>query len=235
MNRRAILSIIFPVLGLSAVAGTGFAAWYFESATDDTKTLNGTVKVEDQFEGTLALDDTPTTFEISFDQGSIADKADVTKGITFKKADSNGKSELTAIKAKYSLTSDQAGVFKKSNLKFTLSAEFAFDAKLLEYVDVQTTAFLPASPNAFTLTSPTGTPSDNKYTISKTVAPTDISDTDAASGKDWTFGVNTSSNTFLHYKTNKKPQTKDEYNTMVTDLSNKTLKVTFKVVVADNV
>lgn len=232
MNRRAILSIIFPVLGLSAVAGTGFAAWYFESATDDTKTLNGTVKVEDQFEGTLALDDTPTTFEISFDQGSIADKADATKGITFKKDD---KSELTAIKAKYSLTSDQAGVFKKSNLKFTLSAEFAFDAKLLEYVDVQTTAFLPASPNAFTLTPSSGTPSDNKYTISKTVSQNDITDTDAANGKDWTFGVNTSSNTFLHYKTGKKPQTKDAYDTMKSDLANKKLNVTFKVVVADNV
>lgn len=145
MAHNKLLVAVLPLVGLASIAGTGFAAWYF-TQTEDTKVLNGSIEVTDEYHGTLTINDLATpagqstaySFNLSLDQGKNG--GSIYDGISFDNGQPT-KTRLDSLSAKFN-AGDQTKVtaFTSGKLKLTLKATFNFLPVLLKYVDVDSTA-----------------------------------------------------------------------------------------------
>lgn len=244
MARNKILLFILPVVGLASIAGTGFAAWYFTSA-EDTKTVTGTVSIENEYKGTLALKSgTPKSFDVKLDQGGAAAAADLNKGISFVKTENGSTTAVSELQATYTITPTDWITFNASKLQLKLTATLTLNATFHNYVSVdETTGFyLGESDKLFTKDTHVA---GEQWVIHKDITP-DSSITNApASNQVYTFGLKvatdatTGKNELLSYTTAAKPadaaSSKQAYSDMKSALAGLTdlIKVEFKVAVSD--
>lgn len=249
MARNKVFLFILPVVGLVTITGTGFAAWYFTNEQADSKNVSGTVTVENEFQGKLAVKNSLETFKIKLDQGSV-NSSNLDEGISIVQSN-NLSTQVSEIKATYTIdTTNQTTFNDAGNLKLTLKAEFKFNTTLLKYVEVKDDAFTPTknSDNSknFSLVKSKDanntTSYDNVYTISKEY--TNLTETSYEFGA--STAMNSKANALLKYKTHSgshsggdyvgKPTTSDEYSDMkdaISGVSGNLLDIKFTVTVAD--
>lgn len=248
MARNKVFLFILPVVGLVTITGTGFAAWYFTNEQADSKNVSGTVIVENEFQGTLAVKNNLEQFKIKLDQGSV-NSSNLDEGISIVQSN-NLSTQVSEIKATYTIdTTNQTTFNDAGNLKLTLKAEFKFNTTLLKYVEVKDDAFTPTQDSdttkKFTLVkskAETTDPYDNVYTISKEY--TNLTETSYEFGA--STAMNSKANALLKYKTHSgshsggdyvgKPTTSDEYSDMkdaISGVSGNLLDIKFTVTVAD--
>lgn len=236
MKKRSILAIVVPILGLSAIVGTGLASWVFN--TTSTKDATGSVQLEKVVGGTLDYTATTKTalgitsdgatgaFDVVLGQGGNGD-TDVTKGISIVKT-GDKTSDISAIDVEYKMTADQATAFSESTSSLKFEVKITIGSTLAAYIQVKT----DSGANNVMLHQDSATPeamSENDasdvYTYTTSVSKSSVT-TNAAT--QWTLEVKTSTDTttkvndLLQYKTGKKPTTETEATTMNTTLTSAT-------------
>lgn len=218
MNRK-VLTISLSLLAVSAVVGSGFAAWFFGEETLD-KSISGAVEVAPTLSGKLELTSASTeTFKVVLDQGGVKN-TEVEKGISF--VDTTTNSLVSELKATYSFdTGDGLAALSQGGLAVTLTCTLTLPSELATYVDVQTSA----------LVGGTVTSSATTYTVTEEITGSSV-------GTSWTVGLDTATtqegvNSLLHYKTGQKPSTTAEYTAMKTAVNGKMITVSFSAHVHD--
>ena len=214
--KRKILMGSIALCGALAVVGSGFSSWYFST---DTKSLNGgnvsTYVTPELTEiGSLTDNNANDTLYIVLDQGTYANKADATKGISLVSStdallDTNTGTAVNSLGVTYSIAKadyqklSDAGIYG-GKITATISISDTSD-DYIKFVSspsakVGETAVTPKSATAkevvFEYTVNWSSASEDTFTQ---VLRIDTTTTDYA-------------NALLQYVS--KPDTKDAYNTM---------------------
>lgn len=253
MKKRSILAIVVPLLGLSAIVGTGLASWVFN--TTSTKDATGSVQLEKVVGGTLDFStatktalgitgDTAAAFDVVLGQGGNGEN-DVTKGISITKTNDK-TTTIQSIDVEYKLTADQVAAFQSAEglSKINFKVEITIGSTLATYIEVKK----DASANNVTLhqdlaspaTAMTESDTDAVYTYTTEVQKSSVT-TDTAT--QWTLQVKTATdssskvNELLQYKAGKKPtdanQAEAMNNAINTDTSdNAKIKIAFSATYA---
>lgn len=136
MVLRKLLAIGAPILGMVAIVGSGFSAWYFESQTVEADTSMGiTLTPIATTYGEFAVSENEYTLVL--DQGGYANKTEVTKGISVQAGGIN----VNSIEASYSIDSDALGVLTNDKLTGTITTTVKVLSTLADYVDFKATGF----------------------------------------------------------------------------------------------
>lgn len=237
MKKRSILAIVVPLLGLSAIVGTGLASWVFN--TTSTKDATGSVQLEKVVGGTLDFSDTTKTalgitddntaaaFDVVLGQGGTND-SNVTKGISITKT-GDKTATINSIDVEYKLSADQVAAFKSAEglSKITFEVKITIGSTLATYIEVKNNA----SANNVMLHQDSATPetmeendASNVYTYTTEVQKANVTGSNATQ---WTLQVKTATNSskvndLLQYKTGKKPTDANSAATMNSAITNAT-------------
>lgn len=81
--KRRITIFGLSILSLGLIVGSGFSAWIFiDPSLDANKTINGTVSVTNGVEGAFKINPDQINFNLNFGQGGYDNKDDDNVGIT---------------------------------------------------------------------------------------------------------------------------------------------------------
>ena len=221
MKRKLLMGSI-AFCGALAVVGSGFSSWYFEN-TIDNQTGNVAVHVTDLVEGigTLTNNDSDKSLYVILDQGTYANKSDVTKGIsvtsvTGNVSDSNLGTAVDSLSATYKIEATDATKLVAAGISsgtFTATIELSEAAQAYLAFDTTYTSATPeAAAGKLSVTA-------SKLTYEYTVNYTASNSVDQT----FTFDVSTTGyvNKLIQFATGKKPTTKDDYTAMKTALDGK--------------
>lgn len=193
MVLRKLLAIGAPILGMVAIVGSGFSAWYFESQTVEAETSMG-ITLTPIATSYGAFDVIEKDYTLVLDQGGYTNRTDVTKGISVQVGGSN----VTSIEASYSIDSGALQILTKDGLTGTITTTVKVLSSLAAYVDFKASGFTK------------GAASDGYEVYTR--------ETSVATSVDLAIDVTTSSddltNAAFAYVNNKKPTDETSYNSL---------------------
>ena len=139
MTKRKILMTLLPLVTLGSIVGAGFSAWVFESTIGKAeKSMN--VEITDKVANAGSITTTADTYTLVMDQGGIKNKADVTKGITLKRANGGTAVADTTIPATYSVKTTEYDNLIDSGHTLSLTTTICIHPTLATYVTLTPTA-----------------------------------------------------------------------------------------------
>lgn len=224
MKKKVLISAL-ALTGAVAIVGSGFSAWYFDTAalTADGSVNTYVTDLADNI-GTLTNDNAKDSIYVVLDQGGFTNKDIITKGITFVKnsntpTDSALGDTVSALSATYSISADDVTkLVQAGKTSATFKAVFTISDAASPYVQfVSTYAGETGGTSAI---------SGNVFTYTYTVNYTK----ETAIKKTFEFSTAESgvySNAMLSYKA--KPSTKDAYNKMKAALTGNILTVAYSL------
>lgn len=202
VNRKITLGLLALVGGLTIV-GSGFSAWYFDSAdVKGSSSINAQVTDVAEDFGTITTSDV-AGLALELDQGGYVNKADADKGISFKKGMDLHNEPITAkysIEAGKSLHAMNAGLTATFDCVITLKKEFA------EYIEFKSTFYCEA------FTAVDDAEGNTTITLSKP-----ITFIHGVVEETYSFDISTGTdlvNKAFKYKDGKKPQDKTAFETL---------------------
>lgn len=136
MVLRKLLAIGAPILGMVAIVGSGFSAWYFESQTVEANTSMG-ITLTPIATTYGAFDVSENEYTLVLDQGGYANKTEVTKGISVQAGGIN----VNSIEASYSIDSGALQVLTNDGLTGEITTTVKVLSSLAAYVDFKATGF----------------------------------------------------------------------------------------------
>lgn len=136
MVLRKLLAIGAPILGMVAIVGSGFSAWYFENQTVGTNTSMG-ITLTPIATTYGAFDVSEDDYTLVLDQGGYTNRTDVTKGISVQVEGS----DVTSIEASYSIDSGALKVLTNDGLTGTITTTVKVLSSLAAYVDFKASGF----------------------------------------------------------------------------------------------
>ena len=223
---RKFTALLAPTLGLVAVVGAGFSAWYF-GVNDVTKDVNMSVELTELADGRgeITVTDTNASLKLVLDQGGFTNKADVTKGISVVNS-SNDDAIVSDLAAQYTIPESDYDKLNSAGTLPTITTTITIPSALANYVTVKTSSTWLAGSNTasgdktFVRTSTfPPSPSNSKYVVDLNVE------------MNTTNGVNE----LFQYVTGQKPTDTDAYNSMSTALTSVgDVVITFAATFADN-
>lgn len=193
MVLRKLLAIGAPILGMVAIVGSGFSAWYFESQTVEAGTSMG-ITLTPIATTYGAFDVSENEYTLVLDQGGYTNRTEVKKGISVQVGGSN----VTTIEASYSIDSGALQILTDDGLTGTITTTVKVLSSLAAYVDFKASDFTNK-----------GSASDGYevYTRTDDVATTVDLDIDVTTNDDLT-------NAAFAYVSNKKPTDETSYNSL---------------------
>lgn len=229
MKRKALMAVL-ALAGGTAIVGSGFSAWFFES---NEITANNSVKthVTELADGlgTLTDNNAGKNLYVILDQGG-AKNTELTKGISITESDTTPTdaalgTNVASFGCTYAATAEQSTNLKNAGITSgKITATITLSAKAAEYLEWKSTAQWTADDNVTTDTTKivgTHTVSFTGEAVNKVVSI----ETDTVSGV----------NKLLQYKAGKKPTTAAAYTTMKDDLDTTqllTIDYKFEVTIA---
>lgn len=206
MLKRKLLMTILPVLSAAVIAGAGFSAWHFGTATTDSDSATVNTFVEDATEYSVLLTATTKPTTLSLDQ---ATPEALNEGINFTDGTSDTNLVLDVT------TEGEDANFTTLDFEITVT----LDEDLNEYLDFN----LSNLSNIYTGLTTTSSATDASITLT-------LNDVSFTSGDDFTFTLNNGvHNYLLDYATGKKPQTYAEWKTMNTALTGSSMTIVVSV------
>lgn len=138
---KKYFNFILPIFGALAIVGSGFSAWIFSNVVDQTKTVNGTVVLEDlsTLTSDLTVDLDPAEFTLHLDQGGVGN-TEVNKGIYFG---DNPTAATLNLEFTYTLTPNNKEFSFWDNVSSTYTVAYTFPGELGTYLvptDTETAA-----------------------------------------------------------------------------------------------
>lgn len=224
---RKFTALLAPTLGLVAVVGAGFSAWYF-GVNDVTKDVNMSVELTELADGTgeITVTDTSVSLKLVLDQGGFANKNDVTKGISVVNTNSND-AIVSDLAAQYTISQSDYDELNSAGTLPTITTTITIPSALANYVTVKTSSTWVAGSN---------TASGDKTFVRTSNFPP------SPSGSEYVVDLNVDMNTsdgvneLFQYVTGQKPTDTDAYNSMSTALTSVgKVVITFAATFADNV
>lgn len=140
MVLRKLLAIGAPILGMVAIVGSGFSAWYFESQTVEANTSMG-ITLTPIATTYGAFDVSENEYTLVLDQGGYTNRTDVKKGISVQVDDS----DVTSIEASYSIDSGALEILTNDGLTGTITTTVKVLSSLAAYVDFKASDFTKGS------------------------------------------------------------------------------------------
>ena len=140
MVLRKLLAIGAPILGMVAIVGSGFSAWYFESQTVEADTSMG-ISLTPIATSYGAFDVSEDDYTLVLDQGGISNASVLTKGISVQVDGSN----VTTIEASYSIDSGALQILTDDRLTGTITTTVKVLSTLASYVDFKAPGFTKGS------------------------------------------------------------------------------------------
>lgn len=140
MVLRKLLAIGAPILGMVAIVGSGFSAWYFDAQTVEANTSIG-ITLTPIATTYGAFDVSEDDYTLVLDQGGYTNRTDVTKGISVQVGGSN----VTSIEASYSIDSGALEVLTNDGLTGTITTTVKVLSTLVAYVNFKATGFTKGS------------------------------------------------------------------------------------------
>ncbi len=192
MVLRKLLAIGAPILGMVAIVGSGFSAWYFESQTVEAGTSMG-ITLTPIATTYGAFDVSENDYTLVLDQGGYTNRTEVKKGISVQVDGSN----VTSIEASYSIDSGALQILTEDGLTGTISTTVKVLSSLAAYVNFKASGFTK------------GSASDGYevYTRETNVATSVNLDIDVTTNGDLI-------NAAFEYVSNNKPTDETSYNTL---------------------
>lgn len=136
MVLRKLLAIGAPILGMVAIVGSGFSAWYFESQTVEAGTSMG-ITLTPIATTYGAFDVSENEYTLVLDQGGYTNRTEVKKGISVQVDGSN----VTSIEASYSIDSGALQILKDDGLTGTITTTVKVLSTLARYVNFKASDF----------------------------------------------------------------------------------------------
>ena len=192
MVLRKLLAIGAPILGMVAIVGSGFSAWYFESQTVEAGTSMG-ITLTPIATTYGAFDVSENEYTLVLDQGGYTNRTEVKKGISVQVDGSN----VTSIEASYSIDTGALQILTEDGLTGTITTTVKVLSSLAAYVDFKASDFTK------------GSASDGYEVYTRTDAVTTTVDLD--------IDVTTNGdliNAAFEYVSNNKPTDETSYNTL---------------------
>lgn len=143
MVLRKLLAIGAPILGMVAIVGSGFSAWYFESQTVEADTSMG-ISLTPIATSYGAFDVSEDDYTLVLDQGGISNASVLTKGISVQVDGSN----VTTIEASYSIDSGALQILTDDGLTGTITTTVKVLSTLASYVNFKASGFTKGSASA---------------------------------------------------------------------------------------
>ena len=140
MVLRKLLAIGAPILGMVAIVGSGFSAWYFESQTVEADTSMG-ISLTPIATSYGAFDVSDNDYTLVLDQGGINNASMLTKGISVQVGGSN----VTTIEASYSIDSGALQILTDDGLTGTITTTVKVLSTLASYVNFKASEFVKGS------------------------------------------------------------------------------------------
>lgn len=97
-------TFVLPIVGAAVVVGSGFAAWTFNQDLTAEQAINGTVVLEPDITMNSELEVDIQTFALKLDQGGVAEKDNLEKGITIQKNSTGDFTETLTATLTYKVT-----------------------------------------------------------------------------------------------------------------------------------
>lgn len=202
MLKRKLLMTILPVLSAAVIAGAGFSAWHFGTATTATDSATVNTVVEDATEYSVLVTATTKPTTLSLDQATFGA---LNEGINF----TNGTSDTNLVLDV--TTEGEDANFTTLDFEITVT----LDGNLNEYLDFN----LSNLSNIYTGLTTTSSATDASITLT-------LNDVSFTSGDDFTFALNNGvHNYLLDYATGKKPLTYTDWKTMNTALTGSSMTI----------
>lgn len=143
MVLRKLLAIGAPILGMVAIVGSGFSAWYFESQTVEVSTSMG-ISLTPIATSYGAFDVSENDYTLVLDQGGISNASILEKGISVQVGGSN----VTTIEASYSIDSGALQILTDDGLTGTITTTVKVLSTLASYVNFKASGFTKGSASA---------------------------------------------------------------------------------------
>lgn len=143
MVLRKLLAIGVPILGMVAIVGSGFSAWYFESQTVEASTSMG-ISLTPIATSYGAFDVSENDYTLVLDQGGISNASILEKGISVQVGGSN----VTTIEASYSIDSGALQILTDDGLTGTITTTVKVLSTLASYVNFKASGFTKGSASA---------------------------------------------------------------------------------------
>ena len=143
MVLRKLLAIGVPILGMVAIVGSGFSAWYFESQTVEVSTSMG-ISLTPIATSYGAFDVSENDYTLVLDQGGISNASILEKGISVQVGGSN----VTTIEASYSIDSGALQILTDDGLTGTITTTVKVLSTLASYVNFKASGFTKGSASA---------------------------------------------------------------------------------------
>lgn len=200
VNRKITLGLLALVGGLTIV-GSGFSAWYFNSAdVKGSSSINAQVADVAEDFGKITTSDV-AGLALELDQGGYENKANAEKGISFKKGMILHNEPITAT---YSIEEGKSLHAMNAGLTATFDCVITLKKELAEYIEFKPTFYS----EAFTVVTDTVT-NNSTITLSKpiTFIAGKVTET-------YSFDISTDTdlvNKAFKYKEGKKPQNKTDF------------------------
>lgn len=140
MVLRKLLAIGAPILGMVAIVGSGFSAWYFESQTVEAGTSMG-ITLTPIATTYGAFDVSENEYTLVLDQGGYTNRTEVKKGISVQVDGSN----VTSIEASYSIDTGALQILTDDGLTGTITTTVKVLSTLADYVDFKASGFTKGS------------------------------------------------------------------------------------------
>lgn len=140
MVLRKLLAIGAPILGMVAIVGSGFSAWYFESQTVEADTSMGielTPLATAYGEFTVAEKD----YVLVLDQAGPNNASVLTKGLSVQVDGAN----VTTIEASYAIEQSDLDILTKDGLEGTITTTVKVLTTLASYVSFKAEGFTKGS------------------------------------------------------------------------------------------
>ncbi len=227
---RKLTALLAPTLGLVAVVGAGFSAWYF-GVDDIANTVNMDVELTELADGTgkITVNNSGVTLKLVLDQGGFVNKDDVTKGISVVNT-SNEDAVVSDLAANYTIPESDYNELNSAGTLPTITTTITIPSALASYVTVKTGG---------DWTIGTDTDAGDKTFVRTSNFPQ--SATSGTSGNEYVVDLNVDMNTtdgvneLFQYVTGQKPTNTDAYNSMSTALANVgDITITFAATFATN-
>lgn len=217
--KKSIL-VLFSVLAIALFVGSGFSAWYFENTTftpASDASVQGNVEISKVFEleGSIVVEDdlhniifstkasdapVLTGLDIVLDQGGKANKTDITKGIFFDYAGAKNTTRTLTITV----------TIKGSLTAGTIEATEAEKAEALDEVNNHNFD-LTKSGNGVKINGN----ADNYIQLTGASGFGAVTTTPATEANDYTKTIVVTYTYGFQYKAGQKPQTRTDYNAML--------------------
>ncbi len=223
---RKLTALLAPTLGLVAVVGAGFSAWYF-GVDDVDSTVNMDVELTELADGTgkITVNDSGVTLKLVLDQGGFANKDDVTKGISVVNTSSDD-AVVSDLAASYTISESDYDELNSAGTLPTITTTITIPSALANYVTVK---------NSATWTKGADTTTGDKTFVRTSSFPL------SPSGNEYVVDLNVDMNTtdgvneLFQYVTGKKPTNTEAYNSMSTALATVgDITITFAATFATN-